>query len=96
MMVIGVDAHKATHTAAAVNRPTAELVGELTVAARQAGHEQLLAWACGLAAERLWAIEDCRNMSGGLERMLLVAGERVVRVPPKLMAAQRRMARTFS
>ena len=35
-------------------------------------------------------------MSGGLERMLLVAGERVVRVPPKLMAAQRRTARTFS
>ena len=96
MMVIGVDAHKATHTAAAVRHPSAELLGELTVSARQAGHERLLAWASDLDEERLWAIEDCRNMSGGLERMLLGAGERVVRVPPKLMAAQRRTARTFA
>jgi hypothetical protein len=32
------------------------------------------------------ARNDCRNMTSRLERDLLVAGERIVRVPPKLMA----------
>jgi transposase len=93
MIVIGVDAHKASHTAAAVNRVTAELVGEQAVDARTHGHARLLEWAQGLGAERVWAIEDCRHVSGGLERDLLKAGELVIRVPPKLMASERRSAR---
>jgi transposase len=52
-----------------------------------------LAWARGLDGERVWAIEDCRNVSGKLERFLLARGERVVRVPPKLMAGRRRASR---
>ncbi|MTD43646.1 IS110 family transposase [Conexibacter sp. W3-3-2] len=96
MIVIGVDAHKATHTAAAVNGLTAELLGDVTVKARQHGHAQLLAWASGLDEQRVWAIEDCRILSSGLERALLEAGEHVLRVPPKLMANQRKSERTFS
>lgn len=96
MIVIGVDAHKATHTATAVNRLTAEFIDERKVKAREAGHQELLEWAMALDEERVWAIEDCRNLSGGLERMLLLAGEHVLRVPPKLMAAQRKAARSFS
>jgi transposase len=96
MMVIGVDAHKATHTAAAVNRQTAELLEQITVDAREHGHQQLLNWARELDDDRVWAIEDARNLSGALERHLLGAGERVLRVPPKLMAMQRKSARTFS
>jgi transposase len=46
---------------------------------------ELLAWGRGLDPERVWAIEDCRHVSGALERFLVAAGERVVRVPPKLM-----------
>jgi transposase len=95
-MIIGVDAHKSTHTAAAVNRQTAELLEQRTVDARDHGHQQLLDWAIGLDDDRVWAIEDARNLSGALERHLLGAGERVLRVPPKLMAAQRKSARTFS
>jgi transposase len=56
-------------------------------------HERLLAWPRGVDAERVWAIEDCRHVSGKLERFLLARGERVVRVPPKLMAGRRRGAR---
>ena len=41
----------------------------------------------------MWALEDCRHVSGSLERFLLASGERVVRVPPKLMAGARRSAR---
>ncbi len=95
MMVIGVDPHKQTHTAAAVEGRTAELLDELTVRALGEGHERLLAWARSLDEERTWAIEDCRHVSGGLERFLLRSGERVVRVPPKLMAGARRSQREF-
>jgi transposase len=96
MMIIGVDAHKATHTAAAVNRQTAELLDQLTVDAREHGHQRLLEWAQELDEDRVWAIEDARNLSGALERHLLAAGKHVLRVPPKLMAQTRKSARTFS
>jgi transposase len=94
MIVIGADTHKATHTCAAVDGATGQLAGELTVAARKAGFAELLAWARGLDAERVWAIEDCRHVSGALERFLVAAGERVVRVPPKLMGQSRRGERS--
>jgi transposase len=93
VIVIGVDPHKQTHTGAVVDAATGELRGERTVKARQAGHEQLLAWARALDQERLWALEDCRHVSGSLERFLLARGERVVRVPPRLMAEARRSGR---
>jgi transposase len=95
VIVIGVDAHSQTHTAAVVERATGEQLGTLEVAARAAGHARLLAWAVGFGEERTWAIEDCRNLSIGLERVLLAAGERVLRVPPKLMASQRKLVRSF-
>ena len=93
MIVIGVDPHKQSHTAAVVEQATGEVRGERTVKARRPGHEQLLAWARTLGEERLWALEDCRHVSVTLERFLLASGERVVRVPPKLMAGTRRSAR---
>jgi transposase len=93
VIVIGVDPHKQTHTAAAVERATGAVRGERTAKARQRGHEQLLCWARALARERLWALEDCRHVSGSLERFLLARGERVVRVPPRLMGEARRGGR---
>ncbi len=95
MIVIGIDPHKQTHTAAVIERISGELVGERTVKARRVGHEQLLVWARSFAGERLWALEDCRQVSGSLERFLLARGERVVRVPPKLMGAARKGERSF-
>src|SRR5207253_7363308 len=41
----------------------------------------------------LWALEDCRQLTRWLERQLLEAGEQLVRVPPKLMAPERRAGR---
>jgi transposase len=93
MIVIGADPHKLTHTAAAVDCASGELRSSETVAARDSGHAALLDWARALDSERVWAIEDCRHVSGGLERFLVERGERVVRVPPKLMAGARRGAR---
>src|SRR4051794_7249629 len=95
MIVFGVDAHMQTHTAVAIDGLTARLLEERTVQARERGFRGLLRWARSLDAERVWAIEDVRNLSGGLERFLLAAGESVLRVPPKLMAGQRRSERQF-
>jgi len=94
MMVLGIDPHKKSHTAVALEAATGELVAELTVAADRRGHERLIAWARGLGPERRFALEDCRHVSGRLERALIAAGERCVRVPPKLMAQTRRSARS--
>ncbi|HEX6786288.1 MAG TPA: IS110 family transposase [Acidimicrobiales bacterium] len=93
MLVVGVDAHKRTHTAVAVDG-LGRQVAQRTVRSVTADHLDLLRWAERLDAERLWAVEDCRHVSRRLERDLLVAGERIVRVPPKLMAGARRQVRS--
>jgi transposase len=94
VIVVGVDPHKQTHTGVAVTT-LGELKGELTVNARPKGHALLLSWARELSRQRVFALEDCRHVSGALERFLIGRGERVVRVPPKLMGEARRGARSF-
>jgi transposase len=93
MMVLGVDSHTKSHTVVAVRAASGEVTAELTVAAGREGTERLLAWARALDGERLFALEDCRQVSSRLERALLAAGERVVRVPPHLAAQSRRTSR---
>jgi transposase len=94
MIVIGTDTHKRTHTCGAVFAGTGQRIGELTAPARKAGFAELLDWGRGLDPERIWALEDCRHVSGSFERFLIDSGERVVRVPPKLMGESRRGERT--
>jgi len=94
MIVIGTDTHKRTHTCGAVFAQTGQLAGELTAPAREPGFRTLLAWGRDLGEERIWAIEDCRHVSGSFERFLVACGERVIRVPPKLMGQSRRAERT--
>ena len=89
MIVIGVDVHKQSLTAVAVDE-AGRALGERTAGSAA---PSLLVWSASLAAERLWAIEDCRQLTRALERALIAAGERLVRVPPKLMAPQRRAGR---
>src|SRR5213075_368642 len=90
MIVIGLDVHKQSVTAVAVDeagRPLAETVIRV-------GSDELLGWAAALDGERLWAVEDCRQLTGWLERQLLSVGEELVRVPPKLTVPERRAGRT--
>src|SRR2546428_3900264 len=89
MIVIGVDVHKHSLTAVAVDE-AGRMLDEKTVAAADG---ELVAWASGLGGERLWALEDCRQLTRWLERELLAVGEQLVRVPPKLMAPERRAGR---
>jgi transposase len=93
MIVIGTDTHKRTHTCGAVDALTAAARGELTVPARKDRFGRLLSWARALDSDRVWAIEDCRHVSGALERFLIARGERIVRVAPKHMAGARRSSR---
>jgi transposase len=94
MMVLGADTHKRSHTIAAVAELTGRRVADVTVRATRRSFEALLVWARGLDdRDRVWAIEDCRHVSGALERFLLAHGERVVRVAPKLMAGARTSGR---
>lgn len=95
MIVIGVDPHKATHTAAAVEQATGRVVDALTASAREHGFRRLLQWAAAFGDERLWALEYGRHVAVGLERFLLEHGEQVVRVAPKLMASERKTARSY-
>lgn len=94
MVVVGADVHKQTHTFVAVDE-VGRQVGQCTVKATSEGHAKAWAWATReFGAEVVWAIEDCRHLSARLERDLLTVGQKVVRVPPKMMAEQRRIART--
>jgi transposase len=95
MVLLGVDPHKDTHTVVAVDH-TGRQLDQTTVAARTPGHGELLGWARRRwPEERVWAVEDCRHVTGRLERDLLAAGERVVRVPPRLMAGARQAVRAL-
>jgi transposase len=91
MVVIGSDLHKRSHTLVAVDEAGRKLA-EKTVSATPAGHLEVRRWAARWP-ERTFALEDCRHLSRTLERDLLRAGERVIRVPPKLMAGARRSTR---
>lgn len=95
MIVVGIDPHMKTHTAAALDAATGRELAVITVSCNAAGHDKLLVWARSLDEKRLFAIEDCRQVSGRLERHLLPRGEQVVRVPPKMMAGARTSARAY-
>ena len=94
MVVVGADVHKRTHTFVAVDE-VGRKIGEKVVAATTAGHAEAVMWVRErFGSQAVWAIEDCRHLSARLERDLMDFGQKVVRVPPKLMAQTRASART--
>jgi transposase len=94
MVVVGADVHKHTHTFVAVDE-AGRKIGEKTLKAITAGHAEAVMWARErFGPDVIWAIEDCRHLSARLERDLFALGQKVVRVPPKLMAQTRASART--
>jgi len=94
MVIIGIDAHKRSHTLVVCDEQGRRLA-ERTTSTSSADHLALVAWASHFGDVRVWAVEDCRHLSRRLERDLLGAGERIVRVPPKLMAHARDAARSY-
>lgn len=92
-VVVGVDAHKRSHTLVAVDQAGLKL-GQKTIATTSAAHAEGVRWAAAqFGSAILWAVEDCRTLTTRLEDDLLTAGQRVVRVAPHLMSKTRSSAR---
>ena len=89
-VMIGVDPHKASHTAVVISAAE-EPLGTLRVRACVAQAERLLAWAVAWP-ERTWAVEGAGGTGHLLAQQLVAAGERVLDVPPKLGARVRLLA----
>jgi transposase len=95
VVIVGIDAHKRTHTAVAIDEAGRKLGEKTTKMTTTEANLDLVRWADGFGPERRFAVEDCRHLSRRLEADLLAAGEELLRVPPKLMAHARDAARTY-
>lgn len=94
MIIIGVDPHPASHTAAALDAHGG-VHATVTVANDDAGRTRLWQWAQQYP-ERRWAVEGASNpFTRPLTRQLLDAGERVHHIHPGL-TSQYRSRRTGS
>jgi transposase len=93
-VVIGVDTHKHTHTAAAVTAATGAAGDTITVPADADGYARLRAWAAGHGGLRAFALEGAGGYGAGLARHLADAGEVVVEVDRPRRPARRAGAKT--
>lgn len=92
--VIGVDTHKATHTAAVVN-PLGAALATSTQPATAAGYAELLSFAqANGAGQRLWAIEGTGSYGRGLTTFLLAQDESVVEIDRPARPARRNGAKS--
>ena len=89
-VMIGVDPHKGSHTAVAVDEGERSLA-ELRVRSGPKQLERLLRWAQRFP-ERTWAVENATGLGYLLAQQLVGAGERVLDVQPKLAARVRLLA----
>jgi transposase len=86
-VTIGVDPHKASHTAAALDEH-GQVLDQQQFPASAAGYRVLRRWASSWA-QRCWAVEGAGGMGRALAQQLVADGERVVDVPAKLAARVR-------
>jgi len=89
MTMIGIDPHKATHTAVAVDDDE-NVIGEFTLGASKDQVERLTGWAEGLG-KREWAVESANGLGYLIARQLVTRGETVFDVPPVLASRVRLM-----
>lgn len=93
-LVIGVDTHKDTHTAAVVQAVSGAMLEQVTVPATPAGYRQLLRLADRHDDRRVWAIEGTGGYGAGLTRFLAARHERVVELDRPKRAARRHGAKS--
>src|ERR1035437_5677526 len=86
-IVIGIDPHKATHTAVAIGSDESELA-TVTVRATRQQTDKLLSWAEPFE-ERTWAIESAGGLGYLLAQQLVSVGEQVLDVPATLASRVR-------
>jgi transposase len=93
-LVIGVDTHKHTHTAAVVTAATGAVVAQATVTATPAGYRQLLKLVGQQPGQRVWAIEGTGGYGAGLTRFLHTHAEQVVELDRPKRATRRHGAKS--
>ena len=86
-VVIGIDPHKASHTATAIGPGSVE-AATIRLRAARSTPEELLSWAAQWP-ERRWGVEGARGLGQLLAQQLVAAGEHVVDVPATLSARVR-------
>jgi transposase len=89
MTMIGIDPHKATHTAVAIDDDE-QVIGEFTLEASSNQAERLTRWADRFT-KREWAVESANGLGYLIARQLVAAGETVFDVPPVLASRVRLM-----
>jgi transposase len=93
-VVIGVDTHVATHSAAAVDTRTGGVLAEVTVEATPEGYEALVQFADEQPGLRAWAIEGTGGHGAGLARHLARGDELVVELDRPERAKRRNGAKS--
>jgi hypothetical protein len=93
-VVIGVDTHKHTHTAAVVAAPTGAALGELTVDSDPVGYAALVELADSHSALRAWSVEGTGGYGAGLARFLAERGELVIELDRPNRPARRNGAKS--
>ena len=86
-VTIGIDPHKATHTAVAIDGDE-QVLDEVRVRASMVQADQLRDWADRFE-DRRWAVESAQGLGYLLAQQLVAAGEHVVDVPPLLASRVR-------
>jgi len=92
-VVIGVDTHRDTHTAAVVMAPTGAAIATATVSADPVGYTALVALADRHGRRRAWSIEGTGSYGAGLTRHLTGIGEHVIEIERPNRARRRNGAK---
>ncbi len=93
-VVIGVDTHVQTHSAAVVDAATGGVLDEITVEATADGYSDLVEFANNHAMLRAWAVEGTGGHGAGLSRHLLEISEIVIELDRPKRAARRNGAKS--
>lgn len=82
MLIVGIDPHKQSHTAAVLDRSSGEFLGEKTIPSTAKGYRDLLTWLERMTVD-LVAIENVRGLGQHLAAWLAGRGYAIVDVTTK-------------
>jgi len=83
MLLIGVDPHKSTHTATAIDPASNQLIATIRIESTLANYRRLLTWA-RTWPEHTWAVEGASGLGRHLTQWLLARGEHTRRYAAQL------------
>ncbi|MEV0695480.1 IS110 family transposase [Streptomyces sp. NPDC050388] len=92
MILLGVDPHKSTHTATAVEPESNLQAGSMRIEASLTDYRRLLAWAKRWP-QRKWAVENANGLGRHLAQWLIARGESVVDIPAAATSRVRELSR---